>query len=62
MRSVVIHGFHYIRLGDGSEELYDFQRDSSERVNLAGDSSYAGALADGRQTLDAVLHAAPPAR
>ena len=62
MRSVVIHGFHYIRLGDGSEELYDFQRDSSERVNLAGDSSYAGALADGRQTLDAVLRATPPAR
>jgi arylsulfatase A-like enzyme len=62
MRSVVVDGFHYIRLGDGTEELYDFERDSTEQVNLAGDSSYAATLDHGRQTLEAVLRAAPPAR
>jgi arylsulfatase A-like enzyme len=62
MRSVVVNGFHYIRLGDGAEELYDFLRDSTERVNLAADTSYTAALAAGRRTLDAVLRAAPPAR
>jgi arylsulfatase A-like enzyme len=62
MRSVVVDGFHYIRLGDGTEELYDFERDSTQQVNLAGDSSYAATLDHGRQTLEAVLRAAPPAR
>ncbi len=62
MRSVVLDGFHYIRLGDGTEELYDFLGDSTEQRNLAGDTSYATALAAGRRTLDAVLSAAPPVR
>ena len=62
MRSVVVNGFHYIRAGDGGEELYDFLRDSTERNNLAGDSSYAGPLTTGRRALDAVLHTVPPVR
>jgi arylsulfatase A-like enzyme len=35
MQSVVIDGMHYIRNGDGSEELYDFERDPDELVNRA---------------------------
>ena len=62
MRSVVLNGYHYIRAGDGTEELYDFLRDSIERVNLAGDRDFAAPLQAGRQALDAVLHAAPPVR
>ena len=62
MRSVVIDGFHLIRLGDGAEELYDFLRDSTEQVNLVADSSYTKPLATARRTLDAVLRTAPPAR
>jgi arylsulfatase A-like enzyme len=62
MRSVVVDGFHYIRMGDGTEELYDFLRDSTERVNLAGDSAHAAPLSAGRRTLDAVLRATPPIR
>jgi hypothetical protein len=27
---------HYIRLGDGSEELYSLRSDPQERINLSG--------------------------
>jgi arylsulfatase A-like enzyme len=36
MRSLVAGGMHYIRSGDGSEELYALQSDPEERLNLAG--------------------------
>ena len=36
MRSLVANGFHYIVNGDGREELYDFQNDREERLDLAG--------------------------
>ncbi len=35
MRSIVSQGLHYIRGGDGREELYDMDRDPDERNNLA---------------------------
>ena len=35
MRSLVLGGLHYIRNGDGAEELYDHVRDPVERNNLA---------------------------
>lgn len=35
MRSIVSNGLHYIKNGDGSEELYDFLRDVPEAHNLA---------------------------
>lgn len=34
MKSLVDGGYHYIRNGDGGEELYDFEDDPAERTNL----------------------------
>ncbi len=36
MKSLVAGGMHYIRSGDGSEELYSLKSDPEERFNLAG--------------------------
>lgn len=36
MKSLVARGFHYIRNGDGREELYDFDNDPLEKSDLAG--------------------------
>jgi arylsulfatase A-like enzyme len=36
MKSLVAGGMHYIRSGDGSEELYNLRSDPQERLNLAG--------------------------
>ncbi len=36
MKSLVAGGMHYIRSGDGSEELYSLRSDPDERLNLAG--------------------------
>ena len=36
MKSLVAGGMHYIRSGDGSEELYALKTDPEERLNLAG--------------------------
>jgi hypothetical protein len=33
--SLVDHGFHYIRNGDGREELYDLENDRGETHDLA---------------------------
>ena len=35
MQSVIIEGMHYIRNGDGREELYDLEHDAKEVRNLA---------------------------
>jgi arylsulfatase A-like enzyme len=35
MRSLVADGFHYIRNGDGREELYDFEHDLEEEHDLS---------------------------
>jgi arylsulfatase A-like enzyme len=36
LKSLVAGGMHYIRAGDGSEELYSLATDPEERLNLAG--------------------------
>src|SRR5262249_25671881 len=35
MKSLVVYPYHYIKNGDGNEELYDFEKDPSEQDNLA---------------------------
>ena len=52
MRSIVLDSLHYIRNGDGTEELYHLGRDSRETVNLARLSEYASELARHRAALD----------
>jgi hypothetical protein len=54
MRSVVINGMHYIRNGDGREELYDFQHDVAEAVNLAGRPQSAAVLEAARHAVDSL--------
>jgi arylsulfatase A-like enzyme len=36
MKSLIAEGMHYIRNGDGREELYDFENDVLEEKDLAG--------------------------
>jgi arylsulfatase A-like enzyme len=52
MRSIVLDSLHYIRNGDGVEELYHLGRDSRETVNLATLPQYASELARHRAALD----------
>lgn len=40
--SVRTEGWRYIRYADGSEELYDREKDPNEWTNLANDSKYVG--------------------
>jgi arylsulfatase A-like enzyme len=35
MKSLICNALHYIRNGDGGEELYDFENDSTEQRNIA---------------------------
>jgi len=44
MKSVVSAGMHYIRNGDGSEELYDYEGDPWERADLASDAKRQAVL------------------
>jgi arylsulfatase A-like enzyme len=44
MVSIVAEGMHFIRSGDGSEELFAMKTDPEERVNLAGLPIAAAAL------------------
>ncbi len=55
MKSLVAGGMHYIRTGDGLEELYDLRTDPEELTNLAG-SPKAGEVIQGfRNQLAAML-------
>jgi arylsulfatase A-like enzyme len=51
MRSIVLDSLHYIKNGDGTEELYHLGRDSRETVNLATLPQYASELARHRAAL-----------
>jgi arylsulfatase A-like enzyme len=51
MRSLLASQWHYIRNGDGVEELYDDHRDPEELTNLAGSPAEAGILESMRQAL-----------
>jgi len=46
--------WRYIHYADGSEELYDMQKDPSEWHNLAGKSEYAAIIADHQKWLPKV--------
>jgi len=52
LRSVVLDGVHYIRNGDGTEELYDFERDRSEAHNLIDQPDMRDKLAAARRAVD----------
>ncbi len=43
--------YRYIRYADGSEELYDMQKDPNEWTNLAGNPQYADVIAEHRRWL-----------
>ena len=44
MKSLVAGGMHYIRSGDGSEELYALRSDPEERLNVAGHRRKPGSI------------------
>jgi arylsulfatase A-like enzyme len=52
MTSVWLEGQHYIRNGDGAEELYDLAADPNEVLNLAGFPLARSGLARGRAAVD----------
>jgi arylsulfatase A-like enzyme len=54
MASIVLDSLHYIRNGDGTEELYHLGRDSWEVRNLARDSSYALELTTHRRAVEVI--------
>jgi arylsulfatase A-like enzyme len=51
VRSVVLDGVHYILNGDGSEELYDFDRDPAETRNLIDRPDMKGKLEAARRSI-----------
>jgi arylsulfatase A-like enzyme len=51
MKSLVIGGMHYIKNGDGSEELYDFENDPLEENELRASEKNSGLLARFRSSL-----------
>jgi hypothetical protein len=55
MKSLVAGGMHYIRSGDGSEELYAIRTDPEERFNLAGAPAAREALLRFRATLSSMV-------
>jgi arylsulfatase A-like enzyme len=60
MFSLTTSRYHYIRNGDGSEELYDWQNDPSELVDLGTQPDAAPILARFRHKLDGLLTAEEP--
>ena len=52
MRSIVLDSLHYIRNGDGTEELFHLGNDSRETLNLAPHEQYRAELARHRAALD----------
>jgi arylsulfatase A-like enzyme len=55
MKSLVARGLHYIRTGDGNEELYALKSDPEERKNLAGSPGAREILERFRDSLSAML-------
>jgi hypothetical protein len=51
MQAVVLDGFHFIRNGDGVEELYDFDRDPGETRNLAARPELQDVVAAARRAV-----------
>src|SRR5262245_41168322 len=55
MKALVAGGMHYIRAGDGSEELYSVRSDPEEQFNVASESMAGEVLLGFRERLAAVL-------
>jgi hypothetical protein len=55
MKSLVAGGMHYIRSGDGLEELYALRSDPEEQFNTAGSPLARGILQVFRDQLAAML-------
>jgi arylsulfatase A-like enzyme len=55
MKSLIYNGLHYIKNGDDSEELYDFENDSTELRNIAGSEKGRRSLDFFRQCLDHIF-------
>jgi len=55
MKSLVHRGMHYIRNGDGVEELYDVARDPWERHDLARSDEGREMLSEFRATLEGMI-------
>ena len=60
MRSVVFDGRHYIKNGDGREELYDFENDPAEEHDLAGSEEGRRVIERFREPLHKILAAHLP--
>jgi hypothetical protein len=57
---LISNGLHYIRMADGSEELYDMELDSLETNSIVATETGAAALPELRARLDSVNAAVPP--
>ncbi len=55
LRSVLVDSLHYIRRADGTEELYDLNRDFLESRNLAGYPPLVSIMAGIRARLDSIF-------
>lgn len=55
MKAVVAAGMHYIRMADGSEELYNLSPDVEEKVNLALEADTLPVLMQFRNVLGLLL-------
>jgi hypothetical protein len=55
MKSLVIGDMHYIRNGDGVEELYDLSVDAAEEQDLSTASEMAAVLERARAVLDSIV-------
>jgi hypothetical protein len=62
MYSLVDANYHYIRNGDGTEELYNYELDPAEASNLAGNATFAAVLQSFRETLQILVTDPPPTR
>jgi arylsulfatase A-like enzyme len=60
MKALVAGGMHYIRSGDGSEELYSMRRDPEEQTNLARLVESQSLLEHFRTGLRSMLRPRPP--
>ena len=55
VRSMVVDGVHYIRNGDGREELYDFEHDRAETQSLIGRPGHEQKLEAARRAISAIV-------
>ena len=62
MKALIAGGLHYIRSGDGSEELYNLESDRKEQTNLAGLPGAAVTLQSFRAALGWMLSKHPPSQ